>query len=42
VDAKLEASTCPLVNRRGCYAVEFEVARVRDEARRRVPKPSIR
>ena len=34
VDAKLEASTCPLVNRRGCYAVEFEVTRIRDEARR--------
>jgi hypothetical protein len=41
VDAKLEASTCPLVNRRGCYALEFEVTRVRDEARR-VPKPRIR
>jgi hypothetical protein len=34
VDAKLDASTCPLTNRRGCYAVEFEVTRIRDEARR--------
>jgi hypothetical protein len=41
VDAKLAASTCPLVNRRGCFSLEFDVKRVRDEARR-VPKARIR
>lgn len=39
VDAKLEASTCPLVNRRGCYAVEFEVSRVDDRVLRSGAKP---
>jgi hypothetical protein len=46
VDAKLEASTCPLVNRRGCYAVEFTVTRIADERRRagtrRIPSARIR
>jgi hypothetical protein len=34
VDARLEASTCPLVNRRGCYAVAFDVVRIDDRSRR--------
>jgi hypothetical protein len=34
VDARLEASTCPLVNRRGCYAVAFDVVQIDDRSRR--------
>ena len=34
LDATNEASTCPLVNRRGCYRIEIVVRRVHDEGRR--------
>jgi hypothetical protein len=34
VNAKVAASTCPPVNRRGCYALEFDVVRVDDRASR--------
>ena len=42
VDARLDDSTCPLTNRRGCYALEFEVALVRDERRRAIAAARIR
>jgi hypothetical protein len=34
IDATTQASTCPLLNRRGCYQVTFEVRRIRDESGR--------
>ncbi len=34
LNATTRASTCPPVNRRGCYAVTVEVRRIHDEARR--------
>ena len=33
-DARLDGSSCPLVNRRGCYSIEFEVRRIDDAAAR--------
>ncbi|MDQ3949655.1 MAG: hypothetical protein M3282_04850 [Gemmatimonadota bacterium] len=34
LDATTQASTCPLLNRRGCFALTFDVRRIRDEGRR--------